>query len=52
VDGGVVWVNLQFEDHVIDVNLAMQIKQFRFKDIVDIETGNVLYVSGRVPGRQ
>lgn len=44
VDGGLLWVNPQFEDRVLDVDSAMECKQFRFKDIVDIETGETLYV--------
>jgi len=43
MDGGILWVNKLFEDRVLDVDSAMQEKQFRFKDIVDIENGNVLY---------
>lgn len=44
VDGGLLWVNPQFEDRVLDVDSAMECKQFRFKNIVDIETGETLYV--------
>ncbi len=44
VDGGLLWVNPQFEDKVLDVESAMKCKQFRFKNIVDIETGETLYV--------
>ena len=44
LDGGLMWVNPQFEDVVIDVDAAMDNKQFRFKNIVDIETGEILYV--------
>ena len=44
VDGGLLWVNPQFEDRVLDVDSAMECKQFRFKNIVDIETGEALYV--------
>ena len=44
VDGGLLWVNPQFEDKVLDVDSAMECKQFRFKNIVDIETGETLYV--------
>jgi len=43
MDGGILWVNKLFEDRVLDVDSAMQEKQFRFKDIVDIENGDVLY---------
>lgn len=43
MDGGILWVNTLFEDRVLDVDSAMKIKQFRFKDIIDIETGDVLY---------
>mmetsp|Transcript_31705 Transcript_31705/g.67132 ORF Transcript_31705/g.67132 Transcript_31705/m.67132 type:complete len:441 (+) Transcript_31705:60-1382(+) len=44
MDGGLLWVNALFEDRVLDVETAMQENQFRFKDIIDIETGDVLYV--------
>ena len=44
VDGGLMWVNPQFTDRVLDVESAMESKQFRFKDIIDIETGKLLYV--------
>jgi len=44
VDGGLLWVNPQFEDKVLDVDSAMECKQFRFKNIVDIDTGETLYV--------
>eukprot|EP00985_Skeletonema_marinoi_P031006 scaffold35454_cov206-Skeletonema_marinoi.AAC.1 len=44
LDGGLLWVNPQFEDKVLDVDSAMECKQFRFKNIVDIETGETLYV--------
>lgn len=43
MDGGILWVNTLFEDRVLDVDSAMEVKQFRFKDIIDIETGDVLY---------
>mmetsp|Transcript_21716 Transcript_21716/g.35550 ORF Transcript_21716/g.35550 Transcript_21716/m.35550 type:complete len:465 (+) Transcript_21716:165-1559(+) len=43
VDGGLLWANPQFEDNVLDVDSAMECKQFRFKNIVDIETGETLY---------
>ena len=43
MEGGLLWVNTQFEDRVLDVESAVQQKQFRFKDIVDVETGDVLY---------
>ena len=42
--GGLMWINPLFEDKVIDVDSAMTVKQFRFKDIIDIETGDALYV--------
>lgn len=41
--GGLLWVNQLFEDRVLNVESAMKEKQFRFKDIIDIETGEVLY---------
>lgn len=43
VEGGLLWVNRQFKDVVLTVEEALEEKQFRFKDIVDIETGDVLY---------
>lgn len=43
VDGGLLWVNPQFEDKVLDVESAMECQQFRFKNIIDIETGETLY---------
>ena len=43
VEGGLLWVNPQFKDVVLTVEEALEGKQFRFKDIVDIETGDVLY---------
>lgn len=44
VDGELLWVNPHFLDRVLDVDEAMKCKQFRFKDIVDIHTGETLYV--------
>eukprot|EP00571_Detonula_confervacea_P014178 CAMPEP_0172308766 /NCGR_PEP_ID=MMETSP1058-20130122/9268_1 /TAXON_ID=83371 /ORGANISM="Detonula confervacea, Strain CCMP 353" /LENGTH=329 /DNA_ID=CAMNT_0013021261 /DNA_START=453 /DNA_END=1442 /DNA_ORIENTATION=+ len=44
MEGGLLWANSQFDDRVLDVDSAMEIKQFRVKDIIDIETGDVLYV--------
>jgi hypothetical protein len=44
VDGGLLWVNPQFDDRVLDVEAAMDAKQFRFKNIIDIDTGETLYV--------
>lgn len=44
VDGGLLWVNPQFDDRVLDVEAAMDAKQFRFKNIIDIDTGDTLYV--------
>ena len=43
LDGGLLWVNTMFKDRVLDVASAMKDKQFRFKDIIDLETGEVLY---------
>ena len=40
---GVVWVNPRFSDKVMDLEGARQEKQFRFKDIVDLKTGKVVY---------
>jgi len=44
VEGDLLWVNSRFEDRVLDVGSAMHNKQFRFKDIIDIETGDVVFV--------
>jgi hypothetical protein len=43
VDGGLLWINPQFDDRVLDVEAAMDAKQFRFKNIIDIDTGETLY---------
>ncbi len=43
-EGDLLWVNSRFEDRVADVGSAMHNKQFRFKDIIDIDTGDVVFV--------
>ena len=43
MQGGLLWVNQLFEDRVLDVEAAMEVKQFRFKDIIDIETGEIIF---------
>lgn len=40
---GVVWVNPRFSDKAEDLEGARHWKQFRFKDIVDIETGKKVF---------
>ena len=39
---GVVWVNPRFSDKATTLETARELKQFRFKDIVDMETGDVV----------
>jgi hypothetical protein len=39
---GVVWVNPRFKDDVTTLQGARHWKQFRFKDIVNMETGDVI----------
>jgi len=39
---GIVWVNPRFSDNVTSLQGAREWKQFRFKDIVDMETGQVI----------
>jgi hypothetical protein len=39
---GIVWVNPRFSDKATTLPLARQFQQFRFKDIVDMETGHVI----------
>ena len=36
---GVVWINPRFRDKVDSLSKASDAKQFRFKDIIDLETG-------------
>lgn len=38
----VVWVNPRFSDKAVDWSSALQYQQFRFKDIVDLETGETI----------
>ncbi len=40
---GLFWTNSNTGDHVLDVESSMKMKQFRFKDIIDIKTSDVLY---------
>jgi hypothetical protein len=39
---GVVWVNPRFSDDATTLQKAREWKQFRMKDIVDLNTGNVI----------
>lgn len=39
---GIVWVNPRFSDKAITLQGAKQWKQFRFKDIVDMESGKLI----------
>ena len=41
---GLLITNSNFEDRVLDVESAMMTKNFRFRDIIDVETGDVVYV--------
>lgn len=43
VDAGVLWINPRFSDKVMNLNTAKKWKQFRFKDIVDLETGKTIF---------
>ncbi|GMH97252.1 hypothetical protein TrVE_jg6325 [Triparma verrucosa] len=40
---GVVWVNPRFSDKAMEIEEAMECMQFRFKDIVDVESKEVLF---------
>ena len=40
---GVVWVNTRFSDDATTLEGALKWKQFRFKNICDLETGEVIY---------
>lgn len=40
---GVVWVNPRFSDKADTLNAARHWKQFRFKDVVDMETGEKIF---------
>ena len=42
LDTGVVWVNTRFRDDVMDLEGARHHNQFRFKNLIDIETGELL----------
>ncbi|GMH56020.1 hypothetical protein TL16_g02041 [Triparma laevis f. inornata] len=42
-DLGVVWVNPRFSDKADTLEKALECMQFRFKDIKDVDTGEVLY---------
>jgi len=41
-DAGIVWVNPRFSDAAMTLTGARTWKQFRFKDILDLKTGQVL----------
>lgn len=43
LDAGVLWINPRFSDKVMNLNTAKKWKQFRFKDIVDLETGKTIF---------
>jgi len=43
MDAGVVWVNPKYEDRVTNLNTAKKWNQFRFKDILDLETGKKVF---------
>jgi len=40
---GVVWVNPRFSDKVTNLTGAKKLKQFRFKDILDLKTGKKIF---------
>ncbi len=40
---GIVWVNPRFSDCATTLDTARQFKQYRFKDILDIDTGKVIF---------
>jgi len=40
---GIVWVNPRFSDKTTDLDSAREYRQFRFKDIVDPSTGQVIF---------
>lgn len=42
-DAGVVWVNPRFSDKATNLNTAKKLKQFRFKNIVDLKNGRTLF---------
>lgn len=42
-DAGIVWVNPRFSDQAMTLTGARTWKQFRFKHILDLETGQVLF---------
>jgi len=44
MDAGVVWVNPRYEDRVTNLNTAKKWNQFRFKDIVDLQTVKTVFV--------
>mmetsp|Transcript_5345 Transcript_5345/g.10196 ORF Transcript_5345/g.10196 Transcript_5345/m.10196 type:complete len:486 (-) Transcript_5345:1184-2641(-) len=39
----VVWVNPRFSDKATNLNTAKKWKQFRFKNIIDLETGKMIF---------
>jgi len=43
MDAGVVWVNPRFSDRVVDLTGAKKLRQFRFKDVLDLETGKRIF---------
>jgi hypothetical protein len=42
-DAGIVWVNPRFSDQAMTLTGARTWKQFRFKHVLDLETGQVLF---------
>jgi hypothetical protein len=42
-DAGIVWINPRFSDKADTLEGARQFKQFRFKDVIDLETGEVVF---------
>jgi len=43
MDAGVVWVNPRYEDRVTNLNTAKKWSQFRFKDILDLQSGRKVF---------
>jgi predicted enzyme related to lactoylglutathione lyase len=43
VQAGIVWVNPRFKDRATTLETAKEWNQFRLKDIIDIDTGMVLF---------
>ena len=43
MDAGVVWVNPRFADKVVDLDTARRWNQFRFRDVLDLESGETIF---------